>query len=305
LGRELPNFLNLNLNPASVQTATITVADSTGAGPLPNGFPYQVSTYTAYGNTGLFGASAANFTNITQVTSNVNSSYNAMVVEVLNRSLKSLQFDANYTWSHSLDFAQNANTGTSSNSWYDPFSNARANYGNSSWNIPNRLVGYMTYNLPNLHSNNVLKQVTNGWSFDDSFQIQDGLPYSVGLSGSNSYNAISSGWNGAGGSSFIPGIGLNTKRIRRKMVDDIRVQKEIGLGERYHMQLMANVFNLANHQNFDGVTSTAYILSTCGSSCPTAGTATYQSNYGQLTSSNSSSFTYTPRNIEIAAKFTF
>jgi hypothetical protein len=67
---------------------------------------------------------------------------------------------------------------------------------------------------------------------------------------------------------------------------------------------MANVFNIANHQNFDGINSTGYVLSSGATS--TAGTATYQSStYGTFTSSNSSGFLYTPRQIEIAARLTF
>jgi len=306
LGRELPNFLNLNLNPASIQNVTITVSDSSGAGPLANGASYTVPTYTAYGNTSLFGTAATGFTSITQVTSNINSNYNAMVVEVLNRSLRSIQFDVNYTWSHSLDFAQNATTTTATNNWYDPFSNARANYGNSQWDIPNRLVGYALWNLPNLHTGSFVKYLTNDWSFDSSFQIQDGLPFSLSTSSYNSYDAIATGWDGAGGPAFIPQLGYDNKRIRRKMDDDIRLQKEVPFGERYRLQLLANVFNVSNHQNFDGINSTGYVLSSCGSSCPLAGTATFQSStYGQFTSSNSSGFLYTPRQIEIAARFNF
>jgi hypothetical protein len=68
---------------------------------------------------------------------------------------------------------------------------------------------------------------------------------------------------------------------------------------------MANVFNIANHQNFTAINSTGYALSSCGSSCPLAGTATWQTNYGVLTNSNSSGFLYTPRQIEIATRLTF
>jgi hypothetical protein len=149
-----------------------------------------------------------------------------------------------------------------------------------------------------------LKYITNDWSFDDSFQIQNGLPYTFSTSSFNSSAAIGLGWNGSGASSFVPQIGFDNKRIRRKMVDDIRVQKEISLNERYHLQLIANVFNVANHQNFDGINSTGYVLSSGSTS--TTGTATYQSaTYGQFTNSNSSGFLYTPRQIEIAARFSF
>jgi outer membrane receptor protein involved in Fe transport len=305
LGRELPNFLNLNLNPATMQTVALTVSDSTGKGPLANGTVFQIPTYTGYGNTALFGPSATKFQAISQLTSNVNSNYNAMVVEVLNRSLRSITFDANYTWAHTLDFAQGAASTTTANNWYDPFSNARINYANSSWNVPNRFTAYALYRLPNFQSSSkMLKWVTNDWTLSDTIQMQNGLPYSLSLSSYNSYKAIQTGWNGAGGSSFIPAIGLNTLRYPRRIVDDIRVQKEIAF-EHYRMQFLANVFNIANHQNIDGINSTGYVMSSCGSTCPLVGTATYQTTYGQISSANSSGFSLRPREIEIAARFTF
>jgi hypothetical protein len=98
-------------------------------------------------------------------------------------------------------------------------------------------------------------------------------------------------------------IGPNTNRQPRKIVDDLRVQKEIPIFERYRLQLIGNVFNVANHQNIDGINSTAYQLSS-GSSA-TQGIATYQSTFQQATSSNNSGFLYTPRQIEIAARLTF
>ena len=197
LGRRLPNFLNQNLNPTTTTTKTITIAgDPNGIGPLgATGATYTSTIYTNYGNTALFGSGAANFSSITEFLSNVNSSYNALVGEVVNHSLKSVDFDANYTWSHSLDFAQGANTQATTQMWYDPYSNAHANYGNSQWNIPNRFVAYALYRFPNLPGANPLKWVANDWSLNDSFTMQNGLPFTAGESGSIT-GAASSGWNG-------------------------------------------------------------------------------------------------------------
>ena len=54
---------------------------------------------------------------VTEVVSNVNSSYNGMIAEVQNRSNKYMQFDANYTWSHALDYNQNQSTSPTTNNW--------------------------------------------------------------------------------------------------------------------------------------------------------------------------------------------
>ena len=307
LGRELPNFLNLNLNPATVNT-TITVADPTGKGRLgPAGTIFSVPTYVGYGNTALFGAAASHFQSITEFASNVNSNYSAVVFEVENHASRLIQFDANYTWSHALDYAQNALTQGTALNWYDPYGNARVNYGNSSYNVPNRFVGYALVNIPNAHINHWASYLTNNWSLSNSFQMQNGLPYSLTVSGFAG-NAILSDWNGASGATFIPEIGRNTYKYPRKIIDDLRVQKEIPIHEGVNLQLLANVFNLANHQNIDGISSLGYKLTSTGA---TAGTATFQGGqtgttaFGAVTSSNNSGFLLTPRQIEIAARLNF
>ncbi len=306
-GRLLPNFLDVNLNPTQT-FINVTVADSSNNGPLgPNGTVIQnVGQFTGYGNTALFGSVATNFQAIMEMTSNVNSNYNAFVAEVLNHSLKSVQFDVNYTWSHSLDFGQNANTTTvAGNAWYDPYNNPRTNYGDSSWNTPDRFVAYAIYNFPNLHSNSFIKYLTNDWNVDDSFQMQSGLPYTVGVSGFFSAGILSD-WNGASGSTLIPQIGINTKRYPRHEVDDARLQKSIDFGEGRSLQLMGNLFNVANHQNVDGLGTTAYKLSGTTATYQGQGTSNPSNNTYQIpTSSNNSGFLFTPRQIEIAAKFIF
>ncbi|MGD0481973.1 MAG: TonB-dependent receptor [Terracidiphilus sp.] len=303
-GRELPNFLDVNLDPTTEINATISVIDTTGKGPLPAGTNYTVPTYTKYGNAALFGTSGASFQGIVDVLSDINSDYNAMVVEIQNRTIHNLEFDANYTWSHALDFNQSATTTESGTTedWLDPYANARTNYGNSTWNIPNRFGAFAMYTLPGIEKSNRLSYVVNDWSLDTSFQMQNGLPYSAAVSSYDSSDAEGTGWFGAGSTSYIPPIGRNTYRYPRHIVDDMRVAKQIPIKERCKLELMLNVFNIANHQNIDGITTTAYKFSSTGA---TTSSLTYQPTFGAVTSSNNSGFAYTPRNVEIAGKITF
>jgi hypothetical protein len=313
LGRELPNFLDLNLNPASVVPYTINLEPYTANGSLGPaaklGTTFTVPTYTGYGNAALFGQTIATggpngaslYQSITELTSNVNSSYNAFVAEIQNRTIHNLEFDFNYTWSHALDFNQNADTTGASNTWYDPYSDARVNYGNSGYNVPNRFVGYALYTFPTIESGKWYTYLSNGWKADTSFQAQDGLPYSANVSGYVG-NAVLSDWNGASGLSIIPGLGLNTYKTPRKIVDDLRLEKDFKLHSNYNLELFANMFNVANHQNIDGIGTTAYKLG----GTATAGTATFQQTTWQVpTSSNNSGFLYTPREIEISARLSF
>jgi hypothetical protein len=131
------------------------------------------------------------------------------------------------------------------------------------------------------------------------------LPFSAATNSANtSTNSITSGWNATGVTTYIPlpGLGRNTYKYPRHIVNDVRVQKDIAFTERYNLQLLLNVFNIANHQNIDGINSTAYNLAATGAA---TGTATYQSSFLSVTSSNNSGFLYTPRELEIAAKFRF
>ncbi len=299
LGKELTNFLDYNLNPNTEETINVTVAPATNTtnyGPLGSA-TIPVKVFTSYNTTGTsFGA-------ITDVLSNINSNYNAFVAEVQNKSLKSIQFDVNYTWAHALDYNQNTTTTTSTTNWLDPYANPRSNYGNGSYNVPNRIVAWAVYNLPSfVGKGNWASYIANGWSVDDSFQAQSGLPLSITVSGNVASNKVLGGWNGGGDTAYIPNIGRNTLKYPRHIVDDLRVQKAFNIKERYNLDLFASVFNVANHQNIDGLNTTGYAFSNGNTSTVTA---TYQANLGTVTSSNSSGFLYTPRQIEIAAKFTF
>ena len=312
LGRELPNFLDVNLNPSSVTSKTFTVSDTSALGPLgATGSTITIPVvYTGFGNTNMFGTNAANFAAITEMISNVNSNYNAMVLEVLNRTLHSLQFDVNYTWSHALDYSQNAATEGSTNAWYDPLwyitgTSARINYGDSSYNVPNRAVAYALLNFPNIHSDNWVKYLTNDWSMNNSFQFQNGLPYTLGINATKPSGGAANYLNGAGGSNVIPSIGINTRRYPHREVDDVRFQKQVTLDHGRNLQLMCNIFNVANHQNITALGTTAYTLSSLSLTYQGQYTTTSNNSLGVPTNSNSSGFLYTPREVEFAVRINF
>jgi hypothetical protein len=320
LGKELTNFVNTNLAP-SVSNATITIHDPNNAGPLEDGAVYIVPQYATCSATTnplcVHPAGYLNpaFTNITEVISNVNSNYNAVAFEVQNRSLKSIQFDVNYVWSHALDYNQNATTTNATNGQYDPDGLQATDYGNSNYNVPDRVTGYVLYNFPNTHRGDWVKYLVNDWAIDSAFQAQSGLPYSATIGSSNypSYAALNSSWNGAGGTNWIPVIGRNTYKYPRDIEQDVRLQKQISFTDRYKAEARLDLYNVYNHQNVTGVSTTAYVLGGTSSSTPNVSTATYQSGaagsgttlFGTTNNSNSSGFLYTPREVAISFKFLF
>ena len=327
-GRELPNFSNANLDPTQTYTIPYTVAPAAGTsncGPLACGQTYTVLGYAGRKQTSTPPGSPTYqsvaridpaYGSITQVLSNINSSFNALSVDITNRSFKMLTFDANYTWAHALDFSQNQFTSASTNNFLDPYSNQRTNYGNSSLNVRHRAVGWAIFNVPGLSGHSPLTYATNGWSIKPLVQIQSGLPYSAGFSGTtpaqcNGFGCLqpaSSGITGTGASSaYIPFIGRNTYNLPRIILVDGRVQKTFAITERYGLDLFVEGFNLANHRNVTGVNNSAFVSATSQATTPgaTVNTLTYTpALFGKVTTANSN-YAYGPRTVQLGARVNF
>jgi hypothetical protein len=322
LSRELPNFVDVNLintpalnnntnNCASgsdcgYTTVNYLIQGSGGnCGPLKCGSTYSAKVYNGYAN--------PNFAAITDVVSNINATYNAMVAEINNQSSRYVTFDASYTWSHSLDFNQNQSTQASANQPLDPNASLRSQYGNSNFNVPNRFVGYAFIKYPNQYTG-WKTYLLDGWRLNPLVQLQNGLPYSAQTSSFPNSTSPGSGWNGAGGSpTYLPVLGRNTLSFRRAEVFDVRAEKVLTFKEKYDLQLIGECFNVFNHQNVTSVNTTGY---TFGS--PTPGDSakgytgpqtystplTYNPSFGTVTNVNSN-YAYSPRQIQLAMRLQF
>jgi outer membrane receptor protein involved in Fe transport len=331
LGRELPNYLNLNLDPTQTYTFNYVVApaaNTTNCGPATCGtvIPtkvYSTRTQTAScaagaSCTGTYSPNTLNkaFSSVTDVISNINSSYNGLTAEIQKRANKVFSFDVNYTWSHALDFAQNASTQASTNGWFDPYGNARANYGNSNYNIPQRLVAWGLLNFPGVNNGSALKWIANGWSLKPLLQTQSGLPYSLTVGGTTPnqcyytagcLQAAGSGLSGTGITpSYIPQIGRNTFKYPQTVSADLRAEKDFTFAEKYNLQLIGEAFNLPNHLNITGVTTQGYTSTVTQGSPTVAPTANlvFQPTFQSITSANSN-YAYSPRQIQLALRLLF
>ena len=325
LGRELPNSLNLNLDPANGYTANYTVAPAAGqstCGPIVCGTVLQEKVY-GQRKVGQSAAATLNpaYGNIYTGVSNVNSNYHGLSVDVTHRAGKFITYDATYTWSHALDYNQSSVTGFSFNGFFDPYGNGRANYGNSYLNVRHRATGWAIFNVPGLAGNGFATYLTNGWSVKPAFQMQSGLPYSAQVNGTTAPNqcsatgclqATSSGLSGLG-VSYIPQLGRNTFQYPRDILLDLRVQKDLRLTEKLSFQLLIEAFNIANHQNYTSLVNTAYTLANGATPTTTAASPTGTLTYSPLTStggfgftnSSNSNFAYSPRNVQVGGRLFF
>jgi len=294
-GRNLPDFVDTNIDPASATPLTYTV---NGGGPL-SGTTYSTVKYTKRIN--------PSFGSMTDIFSGVSSNYNAFAVRVNKRFSQNFELNYNYTWSHALDFGQNGSTFSDTNDLLDPF-NIHNEYGNSIFDIRQRSVLHAVLGTP-WKKEGALGYLVNGWQIAPIYQAQSGLPYSLTTSGS-APGAVSGGINGSGGRSGIDVIGRNTFRLPRTQVVDLRISKRFTFAERYSAEISGQAYNLFNHVNATTVNNTGYIITSNTAACNNSvGTnanpcLNFNTPFGSIINANSN-FAYSSRQVEIGFRFLF
>ena len=310
-GRRLPDFKDTNL-PAPTQVS-FTVSDPNHTGPLQNGQTFNMDAFFATANENK--RPNPNFSTITDIFSGVNSDYEAMVVQFNHRLAHYVSLNANYTWSHAMDYGENNTTGASANALLDA-SNLRLDYGNSNQNVPNRFMVFGLVQSP-WHFHGALAYLLNNYELAPDFQTQNGLPYSPGISVPSSYTAlyqpgatkttplVTTSFNGSAGASRIPIIIRNAYQYPKTWQVDLRASKHLIVHEGYDLEFLAEAFNLANHQNVTGLGTTAYTAGTNSTRHLNTLSPYTSVAYGSITSTNNSNFAYNVRQIQMALRFTF
>jgi hypothetical protein len=213
------------------------------------------------------------------------SNYNSLQASYEKRFSHGLQFQASYTWAHSLDIASNANLGpTQNNSDFRDFRRPESEYGNSDFDVRHRFVFSSIYELPFGHDRHFLgaasgltNQVVGGWQFGNIVTISTGNWYTVLDSNGNFANAD----GGAGGVSqrpdqigdpnakpCVPGTVFNTcafadpplgsfGNVGRNTIQgpgyrnwDFSIFKNFHTSEKTTLEFRSEFFNVLNHTNF-------------------------------------------------------
>jgi hypothetical protein len=135
---------------------------------------------------------------------NAISNYNALQVQLTKRYSNGLNFSVNYVWSHFLDEQDSGGWGSRGGTQYwQNGSDPGANYGNSNFDIPNALKGYVSYDLPfgkgkaYLSGNSLADEIVGGWRLSGTMLAQSGNPFSV-VNATNE-NATITGCGNVGG----------------------------------------------------------------------------------------------------------
>lgn len=367
-GRELPSAIDTNFSGSATGNYTFTITAPTTSTTLTS-YPISATSTQSYANypqppqsgyvtqphggktvpfavgqtftTKVFlqpvGTSKNNRQNpaygeILDVKSNVNSSYNALAVQINHRYEKGFSLMANYTWSHALDGNPYMSTVVPSYNALDP-TNLQLEHGNSSLDVRQRFVFAAVYQ-PQTHFHGLADKFIGGWRIAPMVQVQTGLHYTPYISGSTSawsatntsgltvpvgtdgctlssvtatgsgvcaVNPAYGGLNGSGSSAYrLPWIERNSFSRPNTVVVDTRFGKNFYFKaphfDKMRLEFFGEVFNALNHQNITGVENEAYTLSGTNLT-PYAG-------FGTNTNSNSN-WAYSSRQMQIAVRLHF
>jgi hypothetical protein len=283
-GRNLPLFIDLNLN---VPTTNNTYAVQ--GGPLDG----QVLTLPVF----TLPRPNANFGRMTQITSGVDTNYNALVLALNRRFTDGLQVQTSYTFSKSTDNGQSSQTFTSSNNVLNPF-NLGLEEGLSNFDVPHR------FSFTAVYQPKVGSAIFNNFTIAPVISLSSGAPLTPLVSG-NAPQAgtvrVQTGVLGAGGTNRLPQTERNSYRLPYTANMDLRVSRAFPIG-RNKFEVSFEAFNVFNRINYTANNATFY---TIGGTLA-APTLVYNSaTFNTPTRANDGTFSPRPREIQLGVRYTF
>ena len=258
LDRQLATSTDLNILPAST-TGVFQLQGGTGAPGVRNAETFVLPVYTS--------RVTSEFGPVTDLLSNVNASYNALVVAAQTQSSRALHAAASYTWSKALDDGPNLSATPRTDNQFDPFTNGY-DKGLSALNYPQslRLAGLWT---PRIHGpdHRTVSRILNGWTLAPVVLARSGRPYSYELYGGTRLSGGHLSLNGSGGALYLPTVGRDTLRLPASINANLRLARELPLAwrplnEPTRLHLGAEVFNLTNRLNLSSVEERAFLVGT-------------------------------------------
>jgi hypothetical protein len=220
-------------------------------------------------------------------TSNGESWYNAMHLELKRRFADGLQFNLAYTLSKTENVTGTGGGDGSSTEgsfnggrFLDQFSKLPSR-GVSPTDQRHRLTMNGIWYMPfGKKGSDTASQIVKGWMLSGIFTAESGRAYATGLSipslpFTNTDGALWNGFGGVlgqGGINVLPTVSRNNNVGRPNYRLDLRTGRDFRIGERFTTQIIAEGFNIFNHANWTNYNTTAYIAaappSTSGVSTP-------------------------------------
>jgi hypothetical protein len=337
LGRRLPISIDTNFDStANPGTITYAVMDSTGKGPIKTPqitVPFYASWPSRISSTGFAGRSNTNYQQITQLMSCANSTYEAAALKIARYGRRGLTLHARYTYSHAMDWNPNESAQVAGSDILDP-NDFRQEYGTSNLDVRHSASATAIYVAP-WKLRGAVGALADGWMLSGIGHYRSGHPFTMRTTGylpkcfvgsgvtpcSTTYAGMNGtmgaaivglgpGMNGSGGDNRVYGVGRNTYRYPGMWKLDLRLAKRFNLGSMRQLELLAESFNLFNHQNVTELETIGYSIESGGTngSFPTlnylTGLKANSTAFGQPLNINATDF-YRERQIQLGLRVRF
>lgn len=210
-----------------------------------------------------------------------NSEYDALQTRFQHRFSGGLSLLVNYTWSHALGNASNANLGAQNNDSFRWWAHPEWEHANLDFDVRHRLVFNYIWELPYGRGRRFgsgapawMNAVLGDWDFSGVTTFSNGTWYTVTDANGNFANSDGQqrpdavAGQTAGGKPCVPGtffntcaftdpaygsfgnVGQNTVRGPGLQEWDMSFQKNFAVGEKRRVQFRGEMFNIFNHPNF-------------------------------------------------------
>jgi hypothetical protein len=210
-----------------------------------------------------------------------------------------------------MDWNPNESAQVAGNDVLDP-ANFGLEYGVSNLDVRHSASAMVVYETP-WKLTGTAGKLGNGWMLSGIGQFRGGLPFTMRTSGAlpeefgttngTAIVGLGPGMNGSGGDNRVYGvgndnivynIGRNTFRYPATWKADLRLGRRFDLGHMRQLELLAESFNLFNHQNVTELETTGYYIeSGTTTSLPTLNFLTgpvTNSTTGLITNANATAF---------------
>ena len=205
-----------------------------------------------------------------------NANYNALLASIEHRMSRNYTFLANYTWSKCLDYGDNSGPLNQEGQFEQPYNNARADYGPCGIDERN-IVNISLVAKSKLGHGGLASHLLSDWQIAPLFRYSTGMAVNpvtgqdrslTGIGNDRPNIASNSAYTGAGHTAklyqylnpalyTVNALGTFGNAGKNSLVApsytdlDVAIKREIPIsGERYHLDLRVETFNVLNHPNF-------------------------------------------------------
>jgi len=148
----------------------------------------------------------------------------------------------------------------------------------------------------------MMNTIFSGFTVAPAFSMTSGVPYTAVLTGNTPNTArVLTGVLGAGGSNRLPSIPRNNYALPKTANLDLRVSRGFLLAGTHKIEAILDIFNVTNRLNYTQSNTSIYAIG----GTVAAPTLTFNPTFGSLTNANSNYFVFTPRQVQLALRYTF